>query len=213
MQRMLFSAFLASSLFAQAQTLTLPYNPDENADGLIGVADLQGLLAEYGNEFSAAVVSEDGEDAIVFMGNMAYPLCAQSCKNLPGMWTMPTMEDLGLVWDEVYNASATSHTWLGPSKSFSTTNGYVFEYFHSSSNPLNDESSHFKNSTDHPQRSYRCYCAAQQLPRVEYTYCEGTDIQGCANLNVENGWYPLDGITKISFNGQNKIQAFWRWAE
>ena len=43
------SALLVSSL-AMGQWPSLPYNPDDNADGLIGVADLQALLANYGNE-------------------------------------------------------------------------------------------------------------------------------------------------------------------
>jgi hypothetical protein len=218
MKRMLFLAFLASSLCAQAQNFTLPYNPDENADGLIGVADLQGLLAQYGSEFSAAVVSEDGEDAIVFMGNMAYPLCAQSCKNLPGMWTLPTMEDLGLVWNEVYTTSTTVYTWMKSSHSnvhqgLTNNEGVVKAYDYFWSNSSTSATQHIHQQTDHPSYNYGCYCAARQMPRVEYTYCEGTDIQECANLKVQDGWYPLNGITKISYNGQNKIQAFWRWAE
>ncbi len=49
--------FLGTSAFGQFPTL--PYTPDDNADGLIGVADLQGLLSQYGNEFSASVLSSD----------------------------------------------------------------------------------------------------------------------------------------------------------
>ena len=56
------TALLISSL-AMGQFPNLPYNPDENGDGLIGVVDLQGLLANYGNEFASAVVSEDGESS------------------------------------------------------------------------------------------------------------------------------------------------------
>ena len=56
-----------------AQSFPLPYNPDENGDMLIGVVDLQALLANYGLEFSSAVLSEDGESAITYMGDMAHP--------------------------------------------------------------------------------------------------------------------------------------------
>ena len=45
-------ALFRSSSLPMGQNLDhLPYNPDDNGDGLIGVADLQGLLANYGNEF------------------------------------------------------------------------------------------------------------------------------------------------------------------
>ena len=53
--------FVALTTESAAQSFPLPYNPDENGDGLIGVADLQGLLSNYGSEFSGAVISEDGE--------------------------------------------------------------------------------------------------------------------------------------------------------
>ena len=50
---------LALTTMAQAQSPYLPYNPDENADGLIGVADLQALLAVYSQEFSSAILSDN----------------------------------------------------------------------------------------------------------------------------------------------------------
>ena len=200
--------FVAISTAVRAQTFPLPYNPDENGDGLIGVVDLQGLLANYGSEFSGAVISEDGENAITYMGEMAYPLCAMACENLPGMWEMPDVEDLGLVWDEVYTTNSTVNTWLKRNGNDGTQD---VPYFYSA--PSLQSSDHNAVKTNQIAPAWRCYCAARQLPRVEYSYCEGTDIQECANEKVEDGWYPLEGITKISYNGQNKIQAFWRWAE
>ena len=93
MKHLLTLALFAFGLNALAQFPNLPYNPDENGDGLIGVVDLQGLLANYGSEFSSAVLSEDLESAIVYMGEMAYPLCAQTCTNLPGIWSLPSIEE------------------------------------------------------------------------------------------------------------------------
>ena len=61
----LFTSSLAVICFSTyAQFPNLPYNPDENGDGLIGVADLQGLLA-YGSEFSSAILSDNGNIAVV----------------------------------------------------------------------------------------------------------------------------------------------------
>ena len=67
---------LAFTAMAQAQSPYLPYNPDENADGLIGVADLQGLLSLYGSEFSSAILSDNGNIAVVEVGNMDYYVAA-----------------------------------------------------------------------------------------------------------------------------------------
>lgn len=51
MKNVLILAIVLASVCAHAQFPNLPYNPDENGDGLIGVVDLQGLLANYGNDF------------------------------------------------------------------------------------------------------------------------------------------------------------------
>ena len=47
--------FIALSLSAQ-ETITYPYNPDGDADGLVAVPDIQDLLAVYGNPFSPAEI-------------------------------------------------------------------------------------------------------------------------------------------------------------
>lgn len=207
--------FVAVTTESAAQSFPLPYNPDENGDGLIGVVDLQGLLANYGSEFSGAVISEDGESAITFMGEMPYAHCKYSCMQLPGYWSLPNLEDLVPVWNEVYNNESPS-TWLYAEQSdvldgTSSSSQYLYPYFRG--NELYPIGAYVQLIPNGFTTEMRCYCAAKQLPRVEYTYCEGTDIQECANEKVEAGWYPLEGITKISYNGQNKIQAFWRWAE
>ena len=51
----------AVSLGAAAQsTITYPYNPDGNADALIGVTDLQDMLSVYGGAFSPSEIQIDG---------------------------------------------------------------------------------------------------------------------------------------------------------
>ena len=71
------AAFLLS-FGATAQDFPIPYNPDDDANGLIGTPDLLSLLALFGEEFSAAVVAEDNESAIMYVGNLPYPVCVQS---------------------------------------------------------------------------------------------------------------------------------------
>jgi hypothetical protein len=179
----------------------LPYNPDENGDGLIGVPDLQGLLSQYGLEFNSAVVSDDAESALVYMGEMAHPVCNLACDNLPGFWHMSTMADLGLVWDEVVSSNAT--TWVKAEHQSQNPIAYIYNQKYYSTN-------------DAGQPSYYCYCATRELPKVEYSYCEGSDIHACAENKVTNGWYPLGGIstTYVTLSSSHiETQAFWRWAE
>ena len=124
MKRLIALMICAVSLGAAAQFPSLPYNPDENGDGLIGVVDLQGLLANYGNEFASAVVSEDGESAIVYMGAMGRLQCEYACDNLPGFWTLPKVYELTPVLDDMPQPV----TWLQTNWSAPLELGYSYRY-------------------------------------------------------------------------------------
>ena len=54
-KHMLILATTGAVLSANAQ-VTLPYNPDGDANGLIGVTDLQDLLSTYGGEFAPGTI-------------------------------------------------------------------------------------------------------------------------------------------------------------
>lgn len=212
MKHFLTASVMLCSFLAAAQFPNLPYNPDENGDGLIGVVDLQGLLANYGNEFASAVVSEDGESAIVYKGETGYYECKHSCNQLPGFWSLPSGEDLVPVFSEL-NTNYT-YTWL------SMTDFIELPY---NTAPYYQGASSISNrgvgGTTDVGAIHRCYCAARQLPRVEYSICSyynnGYNAsfgghQTCAQEKVAEGWYPLNGATNSDITGG---QAFWRWAE
>ena len=62
MRRLLALTMCAVSLGAAAQsTITYPYNPDGNADTLIGVTDLQDLLTTYGQPFLPSEILVEGQ--------------------------------------------------------------------------------------------------------------------------------------------------------
>ena len=56
-----FTLLLAASCLTAVGQVTYPYNPDGNADTLIGVTDLQDLLVVYGNSFSPSEILVQGE--------------------------------------------------------------------------------------------------------------------------------------------------------
>jgi hypothetical protein len=212
----------ALSLNAVGQGIPqLPYNPDATGDEFIGSPDLLELLSLYGEEFSSAIISEDQESAIVYMGEMAHPVCSQACDNLPGFWHMSTMNDLGLVWDEV---DGNTSTWVNHDKETFSTSDRIYDYTYLYGG--------LHKNSQIPNSIKGCYCAAHELPKVEYSYCEGSDIQECAEDKVTNGWFPLNGVSShhrypavansyiftddyqfIEFGYPMKVQAFWRWAE
>ena len=54
-KHMMILATASAALSANSQ-VTLPYNPDGDANGLIGVTDLQDLLSTYGGEFAPGTI-------------------------------------------------------------------------------------------------------------------------------------------------------------
>ena len=208
---------LLVSTAAVAQIPTLPWNPDGNDDQFIGLPDLLDLLTVYGQEFENAIVAEDGESAVMYMGDMQYPHCEYACEQLPGYWSMPELKDLVPSWGEVYN-STTPTTWLRYQEGWYGQGGgtgkqRMFPYLLGASN--NSTSRGVYNSDD-INVNRRCYCTAKQLPRVEYSYCTGQSITTCATSKVEDGWIPLGGMTYTGDGTGSDYrvgQAFWRFAQ
>jgi hypothetical protein len=198
--RLLFTIVIAAlSLNAFSQGIPqLPYNPDENGDGLIGVPDLQGLLSQYGLEFNSAVVSDDAESAIVYMGEMAHPVCNLACDNLPGVWHMSTMNDLALVWDEV--TASNNSIWVG-SRPHDINPTNPFAYYVPNGN---------RYITSTPGAIYKCFCAAHELPKVEYKIVVDNHDPELTALSSQ-GWKLLD----LGFmdNNSRVTGVMWRWAE
>lgn len=60
---------LAICFGAHAQ-ITYPYNPDGNADSLIGASDIQDLLSNYGLPFSPGEIMISGESLFDLLTNM-----------------------------------------------------------------------------------------------------------------------------------------------
>jgi hypothetical protein len=204
--RFLFTILIAAlSLNAFSQGIPqLPYNPDENGDGLIGVPDLQALLAQYGLEFNSAVLSEDEESAIVYMGEMAHPVCNLACDNLPGVWHMSTMNDLGLVWDEITELE--SSIWIGN-----------LDFAYRNEEPSKVRAYHYYSPTfdshnviQYPGDLKDCYCAAHELPKVEYKIVVDNHDPELTALSSQ-GWKLLD--LGYMDNNSRVTGVMWRWAE
>ena len=208
---------LAFTTMTQAQSPYLPYNPDENADGLIGVADLQGLLSAYGSEFSSAILSDNGNIAVVEVGEMDYYRCRSTCASLPGAWSLVNENSVGLILNQIGGGV---DAWFEPMY----TESWQSEAFRisGSGNP---------NPVGAPY-DYQCFCYAKQRPRVEYSYCSGgapseEAFNQCISEKLAEGWYPLSGFPnhhdKQGYTGgqggqyvhfQNITHAsFWRWEQ
>ena len=206
---------------AQTGLVEFPYNPDADNDDIIGVNDLLELLSLFGGEFAEeSLYLNDSNTAAVYHieGSWKYGLCEAKCRDLPsGKWRMIDYETWAEFYLEVEQMciAGTNTAWLRetpvqpPANSSSNLPSIYGDY--------DDKGrlTFFPNTTN-----CTCVCETHERPKVEYSYCEGGDIQSCAEVKVADGWYPLSGITSNpSFNGssdhstQKVYQAFWRWAE
>ncbi len=203
---------------AQTGLVEFPYNPDADNDDIIGVNDLLELLSLFGGEFAdESLYMNDSNTAAVYHieGAWNYGMCEAKCHELPsGKWRMLDFK----TWAEFHN-EVEAMTTVGIFEAWLADEPLSFGY---SSNNLagmvigGDNS--YKGRLD--ARSLgddkSCVCETHERPKVEYSYCEGSDIQGCADSKIEDGWYPLGGISSAADNcvcGTQEKQAFWRWAE
>ena len=199
------SALLVSSL-AMGQWPSLPYNPDDNADGLIGVADLQALLANYGSEFASAIVSEDSSLAVVDIGEMTMGECLSSCPALPGKWHMIDSEEF-LVHAQNLDAGSGSYLVHYPESGVVSTAGwYLGEYLR-----LGVPSGE---GYMQPLVEYRCLCAIRELPQVEYFVVTENSCaltMDAVSDSLSNGWRLAGGVAHWSPSYCR--QAIWRYSE
>ena len=56
-----FTLLLAASCLTAVGQVTYPYNPDGNADALIGITDLQDMLTVYGQPFLPSEILVEGQ--------------------------------------------------------------------------------------------------------------------------------------------------------
>ena len=92
MNRLVALMMCAVSLGAAAQTtISYPYNPDGNADSLIGASDIQDLLSNYGLPFSPSEIIVDGETLTTVLSQLQNSI--DSLSGLTGgggrAWDMP----------------------------------------------------------------------------------------------------------------------------
>ena len=217
------AVFAAFNVSAQVNGFELPYNPDVEPDGYIGVGDILALLATFGQEFSPASVflNEDSTAMSIAMGQMTYFECLAACEDLPGSFRLATSADFGRVWDQFETGALSGWHWIDAPNWFQSvgdpepSNWYV-PRIEPHGFPNGTTSTTNVSSTTPVYMLNHCLCATRERPKVEYVTCTSSDnglFVECCQERVSEGWYPL-GSNPVA-TGQLNIwsQAFWRWAE
>ena len=204
----LLALLLSCSMLAQGP-VEFPWNPDADGDDFIGVNDLMALLGEFDSAFSeeALYLSEDSLSAMYDAGDMKFVQCQVACHNLPGTWKMPRLREVIVAGQEM---------WLEtPESAYYWTNSWDLHLLTPDGRV---------DRTPANNNAVGCFCVTKERPKVEYSYCDGPNIQDCAAEKAQDGWYPLGGIsthenlgygTNYTVNSgyTHHSQAFWRWAE
>ena len=229
MKRLVALMICAVSLGAAAQ-FRLPYNPDENGDGFIGVADLQSFLTNYGNEFVVENLSLVNETALYYLGVKSRYQCPQEVQNLTGNWSVLDLKHLMQNFDVIANmafeeAPSTPTYFLRDSDNFQewgylALNGTNYGpdwsegWFYLGVGTTTLTSSSANSYVGPLAGSTHCFCYLEENPKVEYCFCNGPleTFLECTEEKTSLGWYPSGDISPESTAG-HFVQAFWRWAE
>ena len=109
----------SSRIFLGQSDAFVPYNPDENSDGWIGVSDLLSLLNIYGSTFETGSWQTDSMSVHVDLGNgFGYLGCVNACGKIEGGMKMVNLEEFGRGLDLLQESNGLDY-WI------SSTNALV----------------------------------------------------------------------------------------
>ena len=195
--------------------VTYPYNPDADGSQLIGVTDLQSLLALYGQQFesSSFAMSSDSSIAFTNVGVHDYFVCRKACRNLEGQWEVLRFDVVGEFSAELEafaldNNTAGFHTDVMESLPIGGGGNVYFS---------SDYGEWGTNGGNGHWEERNCICQTSTKPYIEYSLCEGGTygsteaLQECIEEKLAQGWIPLGGVTRGGNASLVKVmQAFWR---
>ena len=205
----------AFNVNAQVDGFQLPYNPDSEPDGYIGVGDVLEVLSIFGSQWNASDIylSNDNSSMTMYVGDMNYHNCLAACSQLGGDWRLSTFKDFAPILDTL-GLEQSQTLWLndlsaekgGSEPKYltwqSVAGGYPTAY-----------------TTNSFGSNYGCYCSTHERPKVEYLVADATavdlndpsEMEAFLNQKAQQGWNPMP--TPVGYNtGGSKIYL-WRWAD
>lgn len=206
----------AFNVTAQVDGFQLPYNPDSEPDGYIGVADILEVLSIFGSQFSPDDIytNEANTHVVMNVGSMTYPECEYTCQfTLPGSWRVATMADAGGAWPNIRNDGA----WINQDDA---EKGLDYSQVRRWSwNNAGSNAGQVYGAIDFDD-IHSCYCATQEWPRVEYLILdpaessvlnEASEIEPWLNQKAQEGWNPMP--TPVGYAAAGQWVYLWRWAD
>ena len=205
----------AFNVTAQVDGFQMPYNPDSEPDGYIGVADVLEVLSIFGSQWNASDIylNDDSTTMVVNVGQASHLECLGVCSQLPGNWRIASLYDYSIIIDEILSNTSGTQQYYWYQNEAGIINGPGDGYIISVSTVGTYS---YGNSV--PNTAYiNCYCSTHERPKVEYSICKNTVSQApfeqCCSSKVAEGWYPLSSNPVSGGSSAEFGQAFWRWVD
>ena len=209
----LFATFAAAG---QVDGVQLPYNPDVEPDGFIGINDVLAILPLYGQEYSSEelLVSADSSHTLLHVGDMNFYQCSGACASLMGSWRLPSIEDFGRYEElvsECPDVGCFSTRWIN-----------LPEYNHIGNSAAVLYQAWVPNieTRDIHYSQVECWCATQERPKVEYLVLDpmesiyndsAVEFEPWLNEKAQEGWRLMP--TPAGYAEPGTWVVLWRWAE
>jgi hypothetical protein len=216
MRHLLTSLALLATFAAAGQVngFQLPYNPDAEPDGFIGINDVLAILPLYGQSFisEGIYVNGDSTHVLMDMGGMSYPECEYTCKfTLPGSWRVSTLADLGAAWE----TAKAQEAWISMDEV--QHHGLQVSYM---TTAFADDGASGTQTTSQLDASHNCFCATHEWPKVEYLVLDpmesiyndsAVEFEPWLNEKAQEGWKLMP--TPAGYAEPGTWVVLWRWAE
>ena len=222
----------AFNVNAQVDGFQLPYNPDSEPDGYIGVGDVLEVLSIFGSQFNVATLSADSSYALVLADpELSYWECKHACKQLGRQWNMidsdglATHSNLLFSFDSIVPFGTNPQTcWLDEGLRYSDNFGHLrptrIRLNTHVSGSLDNIGQLITNSDGSTTTTSGCYCQAKVRPEREYTIVYDGNYPtfiSKVQTKVDEGWFLSGGIMRsvVTSNSSSTQyhQALWRWED
>ena len=204
---------------AQVDGFQLPYNPDSEPDGYIGVGDVLEVLSIFGSQWNASDIymSNDNSSMTMYVGEMNYHNCLAACSQLGGDWRLSTFKDFAHILDTL-GLEQSQTLWLNDlsAEKGGTEPKYLVWQTGAGSYPQTYTTNGFASN-------YGCYCSTHERPKVEQDCCysysgQGTsqslsELNTCINQKLADGWMLYSGPGVSPVQSGATYQCVWRFAD
>lgn len=205
--------------FDLCSQVDFPWNPDADDNDFIGVDDLMSLLGVYGLDFQEEGLAEGGDHAFYLAASGAnYGKCLSLCRQLPGEWWVPRLQDLAFFNDSLgysWGFSSTSDKFFLNHKSDwpCPESGNVPAYSPLSGSVANGTANDYEH----------CVCFTKERRKIETVIVNVVvssgpdglaDFQSQCDAKTDDGWIPTGPVQVVAQCGtcdHSYTQSFWRW--